>query len=361
MRPTPKLIDPSLLNKVNEVYIAKTQQNNSILVWLFNNIGYYFKQNVIFSFVFIILVGFLLYRYVENIKRKNKILKNLNSDKPIEIKLEKPIDYNNKPQQQQQIQIQANNGEVLSEISINLKQDFDKEIENNLKIVNNPNQNQPLNPNLDRIQSMNSKADPQQQQQVQYQLHQQQQQEQQLEQQYPEQQQQFQTQNEPSNVLHKSNIPVVEPQCGIAKQIQEAQQPTCGFQGKKNSYLETSEVSKKVEKKKDKHRKDKHRKDKHKKDKHKKDKHKKERKHNKKRDKSKRKSTRKNKKSKKSRRDPHEEEILNIFEREMAITHGSIDRERTNKESKFKPLFLEELEQNGPMAYSTFSDNFMSF
>jgi len=36
MRPAPKLIDPNLLNKVNEVYIAKTQQSNSILVWMFD-------------------------------------------------------------------------------------------------------------------------------------------------------------------------------------------------------------------------------------------------------------------------------------------------------------------------------------
>jgi len=40
MRPVPKLIDPNLLTKVNEVYIAKTQKSNSILVWLYETIGY---------------------------------------------------------------------------------------------------------------------------------------------------------------------------------------------------------------------------------------------------------------------------------------------------------------------------------
>ena len=70
MRPVPKLIDPNLLTKVNEVYIAKTQKSNSILVWLYETIGYYFKQNILFSTVVIGLVGFLLYRYVENIKKK---------------------------------------------------------------------------------------------------------------------------------------------------------------------------------------------------------------------------------------------------------------------------------------------------
>jgi hypothetical protein len=236
MRPAPKLIDPNLLNKVNEVYVAKTQQSNSILVWIYETIGYYVKQNVLFSVVLFGLIGFLLYRYVENIKKKNKIIKNLNSDNPIEIKLEKPIDYNAK----------QNGGDVLSEISINLKQEFDKDIENDLKLVNDPNQTRipqnpqqqqeipdNLNPHLDRMPAIDSKIDPNQQQY------------------------RSTNPNQPSNViaiqednmneevnyqstvLQKSNIPIVEEKCGIARQVQEAQQPKCGFNGKKNAYLET--------------------------------------------------------------------------------------------------------------------------
>jgi hypothetical protein len=52
---------------------------------------------------------------------------------------------------------------------------------------------------------------------------------------------------------------------------------------------------------------------------------------------------------------------MNIFEREMAITHGSINKERANKESKFKPSFLEDNNYDGPMALNTFSDNFQVF
>jgi hypothetical protein len=365
MRPAPKLIDPKLLNKVNEVYIAKTQQSNSILLWLFNTIGYYFKQNILFSTVVVGLVLFLLYRYIENIKKKNKILKNLNSDKPIEIKLEVPIDYNNKPQQNQS-QPNQNQGDVLSEISINLKQEFDKDLENDLKLMNDPdeiripqnNQQNPqkqhkqqqINPIVDRMPSIDPKMDPNQ---TQYRS--------------TNPYKPFNVNasnlndenineevNYVANVLQKSNVPQVQSKCGVIRQEQQEQQgqpekqgqPTCGFKPKKNAYLETSE--KPNIKKKDKSKKSKR--------KHKKSK------------KSKRSKSKKEKKSKKSkrsrepRRDRHEEEIMNIFEREMAITHGSISRERSNKESKFKPSFIED--QNiyeGPIALNTFSDNFQVF
>jgi len=364
MRPAPKLIDPNLLYIVNEVFVAISQQSNSILVWIYDTIGYYVKQNVLFSVVLFGLIGFLLYRYIENIKKKNKIIKNLNSDKPIEIKLEKPIDYNNKPNPKSN----QNGGDVLSEISI--KQEFDKDIENDLKLINDPNQTkisqnpqqpqqqqqqQPqqqqqqqeipdnLNPNLDRMPTIDSKIDPNQQQY------------------------RSTNPNQPSNViaiqednmneevnyqttvLQKSNIPVVEEKCGIARQVQEAQQPKCGFQGKKNAYLETSEKSKNSEKSNKKRDKKKSKR--------------KDRKKSKKEKKREKKEKKKQKKEKKRKRTPkldrHELEILNIFEREMAITHGSIDKERSNKQSKFKPQNIEHYE--GPMALNTFSDNYMNF
>jgi len=189
-------------------------------------------------------------------------------------------------------------------------------------------------------------------------------------------------QNEP-NVLHKSNIPQVESKCGIAQQIKEAQNPSCGIKGKKNAYLEVSEQSKRPErserseqsstpKRKDK----KSRKDK----KDKKDKMARKlvddksyyKSYNKKRDKKKHSKHKKSKRSKRSkrlkreekipRRDRHEEEILNIFERELAITNGSIQRERQNKESKFRTNIMENQDTyDGPSALNTFSDNFMAF
>ena len=360
MRPAPKLIYPNLLNKVNEVYIAKTQQSNSILLWLFNTIGYYFKQNILFSTVVVGLILFLLYRYIENIKKKNKILKNLNSDKPIEIKLEVPIDYNNKPQPKQSNQSQPNQnqnkGDVLSEISINLKQEFDKDLENDLKLMNDPDEvripqnNQQINPMVDRMPSIDPKMDPNQ---TQYRST------------NPDKPFNVNASNLNEenineevnyvvNVLQKSNVPQVQSKCGVIRQEQQGQQekqgqPTCGFKPKKNAYLETSDKSEKPSNKK-------------------RDKSKKSKRKHKKSKRSKRSKSKKNKKSKKSkrsrepRRDRHEEEIMNIFEREMAITHGSISRERSNKESKFKPSFIED--QNiyeGPIALNTFSDNFQVF
>ena len=183
-----------------------------------------------------------------------------------------------------------------------------------------------------------------------------------------------------TNVLHKSNIPQVQSKCGIAQQVQEAQNPSCGIKGKKNAYLEASEKSKrsnKSEQSSTPKRKDKKsRKDK---------KDKKDRKliddksyyksYNKKRDKKKHSRHKKSKRSKRSKRskhsrreekipkrDRHEEEILNIFERELAITNGSIQRERQNKESKFRTNIMENQDTyDGPSALNTFSDNFMSF
>jgi hypothetical protein len=382
MRPAPKLIDPNLLNKVNEVYIAKTQQSNSILVWLYETIGYYIKQNILFSVVVIGLVGFLLYRYIENIKRKNKILKNLNSDKPIKIKLEKPIDYNNNPKPTKQGDNKPTNDEiVLSEISVNVKQEFDKDIENDLKLVNDPNdtkisqnptqneqqqeqQPQQFNPLTDRMPMVDPKIDPMQPQ--------------------------YRSSNtigtnvigsnaiEGDNmgeidmqtglhVLHKSNIPHVESTCGIA-QVKEAKQPKCGFQGKKNAYIEKSRSSKSEQSKNSSKlsKKDKKVKKSNKliDDKSyikKKDRKKYEEKH-KNKNKNKRSRRERKKKERTPKRDRHEEEILNIFERELAITNGSIQRERKNKESKFRTNIMENQDTyDGPSALNTFSDNFMAF
>jgi len=394
MRPTPKLIDPSLLNKVNEVYIAKTQQSNSILLWLFNTIGYYFKQNILFSTIVVGLIGFLLYRYIENIKRKNKILKNLNSDKPIEIKLEVPIDYNNKPAPKEQNQTLINKDSkgkdaVLSEISVDLKQEFDKDIENDLKLMNDPDEvriaqnpqqsknnqqqqsgehNPEINPMVDRMPMIDPKVNPNQ---TQYRST------------NPDKPSNFTANesdnmneevNHESNVLQKSNVPQVQSQCGVMRDGQPANQPTCGFKPKKNAYLETSEKSEKpYNKKRDKShkskRKHKHKKSKRSKKNRKEGKEGKDRKDidgKKKKDKKSKKSKKSRRSKKESRREPrrdrHEEEIMNIFEREMAITNGSISRERLNKESKFKPTFMEDLTKyDGPMALNTFSDNFQVF
>ena len=341
MRPAPKLIDPNLLNKVNEVYIAKTQQSNSILVWMFDTFIYYCRQNIIVSIVVIGLVCFLLYRYFENIKKKNKILKNLNSDKPIEIKLDVPIDYNNKPQpKDKNIQNNPNEEKVLSEISVDLKQEFDKDLENDLKLVNDPNQTRiqqnpqqnpqqnsqqnqnEINPMIDRMPIIDPKINPDQ---IQYRSTNPNNPSNVI----PTQDDNMNEEvNYSSNILQKSNVPQVQSQCGIEQPQQNQQQPTCGFKPKKNAYLENSgseSEEKPKRKKKGKSKKDK-------------------------------------RKSKKNRMlDRHELEIMNIFEREMAITHGSINKERSNKESKFKPSFLEDNMLDGPMALNTFSDNFQAF
>jgi len=365
MRPAPKLIDPNLLNKVNEVYIAKTQQSNSILVWMFDTFIYYCRQNIIVSVIVIGLICFLLYRYFENIKKKNKILKNLNSDKPIEIKLDAPIDYNNNPPPKTNNDgNNLNDNKVLSEISINLKQEFDKELENDLKLVNDPNQTRiqqnpqqnqqhnqhEINPMIDRMPIIDPKIDPDQ---IQYRSTNPNNPSNVI----PTQEDNMNEEvNYSSNILQKSNVPQVQGQCGIDPPPQY-QQPKCGLQPKKNAYLEESELQSESEEKPKKKKKNKNKK----KDKRKSKKDKKKSKKNKKKDK--RKSKKKDKrKSKKNRMpDRHELEIMNIFEREMAITHGSINKERSNKDSRFKPSFLEDNPYDGPKALNTFSDNFQSF
>jgi hypothetical protein len=100
LRPKPKLIDPMLLTRLNKVYITKHNGNHWILDWLYNTIYPYFKDNFLFSIIVIGLIGYLLYRYFENMKKKNKIIQNINDDAPIEVKLNKPINYDDNPKKE---------------------------------------------------------------------------------------------------------------------------------------------------------------------------------------------------------------------------------------------------------------------
>jgi hypothetical protein len=138
LRPKPKLIDPTLLSKVNKVYIGKQSQNNVFLEWLFNILYKSFKDNFLFTVVCISLVIFLLYRYMENIKKKNKIIKNINDDKPIDVKLDKPINYSEKfEESEKSIDTILSNNSNNSNIEIQNDAQFDKDIERNLQMGDN--------------------------------------------------------------------------------------------------------------------------------------------------------------------------------------------------------------------------------
>lgn len=160
MRPVPKLIDPGLLGKVNKIYINKQSQNNYILEWLVNMIYSYFKDNFLFSTVVICLIGYLIYRYLENIRKKNRIIQNIDDEKPIPIKLEKPINYNNKEEDftNKKKPNELSDISNLSEMT-NLSSPknivFEKDLERELKIGNNSNpQLNDLPPELIRQQIM---------------------------------------------------------------------------------------------------------------------------------------------------------------------------------------------------------------
>lgn len=160
MRPVPKLIDPGLLGKVNKIYINKQSQNNYILEWLVNVIYSYFKDNFLFSTVVICLIGYLIYRYLENIRKKNRIIQNIDDEKPIPIKLEKPINYNNKEEDftNKKKPNELSDISNLSEMT-NLSSPknivFEKDLERELKIGNNSNQQlNDLPPELIRQQIM---------------------------------------------------------------------------------------------------------------------------------------------------------------------------------------------------------------
>jgi hypothetical protein len=87
-----------------------------------------------------------LYRYFENIKKKNKIIKNINSDKPINVKLDKPINYSEKFEQSEKSidTIYSNISGVsgiskvsgVSRVSIPAEDKFGKDVERNLQMGN---------------------------------------------------------------------------------------------------------------------------------------------------------------------------------------------------------------------------------
>jgi len=132
MRRAPNLIDPRLLGKVNKVYIGKQSQNNFILEWLYNRLYPYFKDNMLFSIIIISLIIFLMWRYLDTLKRKNKIIENINDDKPIDVKLDKPINYSEKYQNSESSAVSN-----LSNISNIKGEHFEKDVERNLQMGNN--------------------------------------------------------------------------------------------------------------------------------------------------------------------------------------------------------------------------------
>jgi hypothetical protein len=142
-RMKPKLIDVNLLNKVNKIYINKSGGNHFILDWIYKTLYPCFRDNLLFSLVVFGLVTYLLYRYFENIKKKNKIISNINDNKPIEVQLKKPINYNNVETMENTEKSNISNlSNELSEINNSQKnndQSFDKDIERELKIGENNN------------------------------------------------------------------------------------------------------------------------------------------------------------------------------------------------------------------------------
>ena len=128
IRPKPSLIDPSLLGRINKVYIGKQSENHFFLDWIYKGLYPYFKDNFLFSMVVIGLIIYLIYRYLETIKKKNRIIQNINADEPIAVKIEKPIDYNNNDEK-------FTNSE-LTDLDSPQNQEFDKDIEQNLRMSN---------------------------------------------------------------------------------------------------------------------------------------------------------------------------------------------------------------------------------
>ena len=158
MRPVPKLIDPGLLGKVNKVYIGKQSQNNFILEWLVNKIYPYFRDNFFFTVVVISLITYLLYRYLENIKKKNRIIQNIDNEKPINVTVTKPINYDGK-KDSEKFNNDKLNTQQLSEISglsemTNLSSPkniiFEKDLERDLQIGNSNQELRELPPELVR-------------------------------------------------------------------------------------------------------------------------------------------------------------------------------------------------------------------
>jgi len=166
IRPTPKLIDPSLLGRVNKVYIGKTNENNFILDWLYKTIYPHFRDNFLFTIIVLFLIGYLIYRFLETVKKKNRIINNINNDKPIEVaKLDKPIDYDTKEKKEN---FNSKDDIELSEISelTNLSEQenivFDKDVERGLQMGDNSHRNlNDLPPELVRQQIMHQQMNQQ--------------------------------------------------------------------------------------------------------------------------------------------------------------------------------------------------------
>ena len=73
-----------------------------------------------------------MWRYLDTLKRKNKIIENINDDKPIDVKLDKPINYSEKYQNSE-----SSTMSNLSNISNMKGEHFEKDIERNLQMGNN--------------------------------------------------------------------------------------------------------------------------------------------------------------------------------------------------------------------------------
>jgi len=87
---------------------------------------------MLFSIIIISLIIFLMWRYLDTLKRKNKIIENINDDKPIDVKLDKPINYSEKYQNSE-----SSTMSNLSNISNMKGEHFEKDIERNLQMGNN--------------------------------------------------------------------------------------------------------------------------------------------------------------------------------------------------------------------------------
>jgi hypothetical protein len=135
IRPKPRLIDPSLLGRVNKVYVGRANENNAILEWLYNTIYPYFRDNFFFTLVVVLLVGYLLYRYFENVKKKNKIKQNINNESSISVKLDKPINYsekfNNSPKADE---INLSEISEITNLSSPKNMVFEKDVERDLQM-----------------------------------------------------------------------------------------------------------------------------------------------------------------------------------------------------------------------------------
>lgn len=135
LRPKPRLIDPSLLGRVNKVYVGRASENNVFLEWLYNTIYPYFRDNFFFTLVVVCLIAYLIYRYFETIKKKYKIKQNINNESPISVKLEKPINYNekfkNSPKGDEIILSDISN---ITNLSSPKNMVFEKDLERNLQM-----------------------------------------------------------------------------------------------------------------------------------------------------------------------------------------------------------------------------------